>query len=123
MNVVELGTKMVQMVNAGRESEEEFVREHYSPNAISIEAGENGADSIEGLDAIFGKHEWWYNNHEVHGSEASGPYVGHRQDQFVIRFNMDLTPIDGEREQMEEVGLFTVQDGKIVQEEFLYRMG
>ena len=78
---------------------------------------------IEGLDGVKGKHEWWYANNEVHSSTAAGPYVGHREDQFVVRFAIDVTPTGGERAQMDEVALYTVRDGKIVQEEFLYNMG
>ena len=37
---------------------------------------------------------------------------------------MDVTPkASGERMQMDEVAVYTVKDGKIVQEEFLYAMG
>jgi len=125
MSVLEIGAKMVEMVNAGPESEAKFVDEYYSDSVVSIEG--QGSDEMpakmEGLDAIRGKHEWWYGNHEVHSAVATGPYVGNKEDQFVIRFNMDLTPNDGERGQMEEVGVFTVKDGKVVQEEFLYLMG
>lgn len=32
---------------------------------------------------------------------------------------MDVTPKDGERMQMDEIGLYTVRDGKIVEERFL----
>ena len=39
------------------------------------------------------------------------------------QFSLDATPKGGERMQMTEVGLFTVKDGKVVQEEFLYLMG
>jgi len=78
---------------------------------------------IQGVEAIRGKHEWWYANNEVHSTSAEGPYVGNRDDQFVLRFLMDITPTGGERMQMDEVALFTVQDGKICKEEYLYRMG
>jgi hypothetical protein len=53
---------------------------------------------------------------------AVGPYVGHRDDQFIVQFSMDLTPNGGERMQLVEVGLYTVASDKIVQEEYLYLM-
>ena len=123
MNAMELGAKLVQMVNTGREGESAFVEDYYADNIVSIEGG--GDDSgiparLEGIDAIRGKHNWWYDNNEVHGTEAVGPYVGHRDDQFVVKFVLDTTPRGGERLQMEEVGLFTIENGKIVQEEYLY---
>lgn len=125
MSVQELGQKMVQMVNAGRDQEAAFVDQYYDADIVSIEGAgdENMPQQMEGIDAIKGKHSWWYDNNEVHSTDASGPYVGHRDDQFVIRFVLDMTPKGGERTQMEEVGLFTVRDNRIVQEEFLYLMG
>ena len=53
-----------------------------------------------------------------------GPFCGHREDQFVVHFVMDVTPkATRERTQLNEVALYTVANGKIVQEEFLYLMG
>ena len=129
MNALEVGQKLVELVNAGRESEASFVTDYYDDNVVSIEGGGDGAEGsgppprMEGIDAIRGKHEWWYDNNEVHGTTASGPYVGHRDDQFIVRFVMDMTPKYGDRIQMDEVGLFTVANGKVVQEEYLYLMG
>lgn len=67
--------------------------------------------------------EWWFGNHDVHSMKATGPFCGHRADQFVVQFDLDVTPkATGERMQMREVGLYTVEDGKVAQEEFLYLM-
>jgi len=125
MGAMEVGQKMVEMVNAGRESEAEFVSQYYAEDIVSIEG--QGSDEmparLEGIDAIRGKHEWWYANNEVHSTVVEGPYIGHRDDQFVARFIMDMTPNGGERTQMTEVGLFTTKDDKIIQEEYLYLMG
>lgn len=38
----------------------------------------------------------------------------------MVRFTLDMTPKGGERGQLTEVGLFTVKDDKVVQEEYLY---
>lgn len=125
MNVTELGQKMIEMVNAGPEKEAEFVDAYYAADIVSIEGAgdESMPQQMQGIDAIKGKHDWWYSNNEVHSSTAYGPYVGHREDQFVVRFTLDMTPNGGERSQMDEVGVFTVKGGKIIQEEFLYLMG
>ena len=125
MGVLEIGQKLVEMTSRGREGEEAFVAEYYADGIISIEGGEGSEEmpaKLEGIDAIKGKHTWWYSNNDVHGTTAFGPYVGHRDDQFVVRFHLDITPDGGERMHMEEVGLFTVKDDKIVREEFLYLM-
>jgi hypothetical protein len=46
---------------------------------------------LQGIEAIRGKHDWWYANNEVHSSIAEGPFVGHREDQFALRFTIDMT--------------------------------
>jgi ketosteroid isomerase-like protein len=41
-----------------------------------------------------------------------------------VRFKYDVTPKHtGKRMTMDETGLYTVRDGKIVKEEFFYTMG
>lgn len=125
MGALEVGQKMVELVNRGREGEAAFVRDYYAKDIVSIEG--QGSEAmparIEGIDAVHGKHDWWYANNTVHGTHAEGPFVGHRDDQFAIRFAMDITPQGGERSQMTEVGLYTVKNDRIVQEEYLYLMG
>ena len=75
------------------------------------------------MDAIKGKHEWWFGNNEVHSTLAEGPFIGLRDNQFMLRFMMDITPTGGERMQMIETAMYTVKDDKIVQEEYFYLMG
>ncbi len=125
MSVMEVGSKLVEAATRGREGEQAFLDQYYADDIVSIEGGEGNEEMpgrFEGIDAVRGKHEWWHSNNEVHGTKAVGPYVGHRDDQFVIHFTMDLTPKGAERMQMDEVGLFTVKDDKVVQEEYLYLM-
>jgi hypothetical protein len=125
MGVLEVGQALVEMVPQGRASEQEFVVQYYSDNIVSVEG--QGSDEmparIEGIAAIKGKHDWWYDNNEVHSTAVEGPYVGNREDQFAVKFTMDHTPTGGERAQMQEIALFTVKDDKIIQEEYLYLMG
>jgi ketosteroid isomerase-like protein len=121
MSVQEIGRTLVELCNQGRF--EDAVREFYSPEIVSIEAFGNDQmpARVEGLAAVAEKGQWWTENHDVHSTSATGPFVGHREDQFAVTFDMDLTPKGGERLQMSEVALYTVRDGRIVQEEFLYR--
>lgn len=124
MSVMEIGKQLVELCNAGRDRE--VVEKYYDEKIVSIEG--QGTDAMparmEGIEAIKGKHDWWYENHDVHSSKAVGPFCGHRDDQFAVLFEMDLTnKPSGQRSQMSEVALYTVAGGKIVQEEFLYQMG
>lgn len=121
-SALEIGNQFVALAKAGRDSE--ILKQFYADDIVSIEA--QGSDEmparLEGMDAILGKHAWWYDNHEIHSTSAAGPFVGHRDDQFIVQFSMDVTPKGGERMQMSEVGVFTLKGGKVVQEEFLYLM-
>ncbi len=93
----------------------------WSDDIVSIEAfAPEGRDSAtHGRAAVEAKGEWWYANHDVHSVETFGPYVN--GDQFALRFTMDITmKANGNRMQMDEVGLYTVANGKIVEERFFY---
>ena len=120
-SIQEIGKRLVQLCQQGKGLD--AVDTLYSEKIVSIEA--QGSDALparmEGVDAIRGKNTWWYDNHEVHESTAAGPYCGHRDNQFAVHFAMDVTfKPSGERSQLVEVGIYTVEDGKIVQEEFWY---
>ena len=124
MTTLEIGQEIVRLSNAGQGLD--AVDKHYAMNIISIEgqAGDGFPQRLEGFDAVRGKSVWWYDHHEVHRSTAAGPFCGHRDDQFAVLFEMDVTLKDtGKRSQMTEVALYTVADGAIVQEEFLYGIG
>jgi limonene-1,2-epoxide hydrolase len=58
----------------------------------------------------------------VHDTTATGPFIGGKDDTFILHFSMDITPKGGERMQMSEVGVYTVKDGKIAHQENLYQM-
>jgi hypothetical protein len=98
----------------------------YAPDIISIEAAGSPAvpARVEGLNAVRGKNDWWQSNHEVHRANVEGPWP--HGDRFIVRFNYDVTakdgPMAGQRMQLDETALYTVVDGKIVQEEFFYNM-
>ena len=90
-----------------------------APDIVSIEAMEGPMARVQGTVAVEAKSQWWYDNHEVHSVVTEGPYVN--GDQFAVTFAMDITTkATGARSQMSEVGLYTVKDGKITEEKFMY---
>ncbi len=120
--LMKVGAKLVDYCNNGREAD--CLNTLYAPDAVSAEAvAMPGQETNEaaGLDAIRGKHEWWFGAHEVHASKAEGPFV-HGDDRFSVIFDMDVTNKDsGQRMQMREVGTYYVNgSGKITREEFAY---
>lgn len=122
MNTNEIAKKYVELVK--EDKYEACLKELFSPDAESVEAGAPpGKDrTSKGIDAIVAKGKWWGENHTVHSKELFGPYP--HDDRFAVRFLYDITQKEsGKRFPMDEVGLFTVKDGKIVKEEFFYSMG
>ena len=76
----------------------------------------------KGIEAIRAKGKWWADNNVVHKAEVSGPYP--HDNRFAVRFVFDVTnKPSGKRTTMDEVGLFTVENGKITREEFFYTSG
>jgi len=116
---LEIGKKYVALVKEGKN--EVILSELFTQDTVSIEAGAPpGQDrAAKGLEAIKGKSKWWRDNHTVHSAEVSGPYPN--DDRFAVRFVYDVThKPSGKRFSMDEVGLFTVSNGKITKEEFFY---
>lgn len=121
MSTQEIANRYVSLRKEGRFHD---CLELFSADAVSVEAGgPPGADLVAtGLPAIRAKGEWWYNNHEVHKSEVFGPYPN--GNRFAVRFLFEVTrKANGQRLQMDEVGLFTVENGKVSREEFFYQAG
>lgn len=116
MSVADIAKQFTQALNEGDYPKAESF---WSDDIVSIEAMEGPMHEARGREAVHGKGEWWTANHEVHSFETHGPYLN--GDQFALRFSIDVTrKQSGERVQMEEVGLYTVRSGKIVEERFYY---
>ena len=95
----------------------------YSPDIVSIEAvgNEEMPAEMHGIDAIRGKNQWWVENNDVHSAKATGPFIG--DGQFAVRFDYETTfKPTGQRQEMTEMALYDVADGKIVREQFFYHM-
>ena len=124
---METGKKLVELCKAGKHLE--AMDKLYSPKIVSIEAMASPTGQmpqrIEGIKAVREKGEWWEKNHEIHGGDVQGPWP--HGDRFIVRFTYDVTaksgPMKGKRMKLDEAALYTVKDGKVVQEEFFYHMG
>lgn len=98
---------------------DEAGEKYWAPDVVSLEAMPGDMARVQGLEAVRAKGEWWTNAHQVHDSKVEGPYVN--GDQFAVRFVMDITNKEsGQRVTMDEVALYTLRDGKIAEERFLY---
>ncbi len=98
---------------------DEAGEKYWAATVVSLEPMDGDMARAEGIDALRAKGEWWYGAHDVHAVDVSGPSVN--GNQFLVGFAMDITVKEtGERMQMNEMGLYTVADGKIVEERFFY---
>ena len=117
MTVQEIAADLVALCKAGKF--DEAGEKYWADDVVSIEAVPGDMARVTGKDAVRGKGEWWAANHEVHDFEITGPFIN--GDQFAVGFKMELTPKStGERTTMDEVGLYTIRDGKIAEEKFFY---
>lgn len=114
MTAQEVGTKLVAYFNDNKFAE--IYSELYSQDILSVEAS---GDEYRGMDAIHKKNEWWEANFETHSQTAEGPFP--HGDQFITIYDMDVTEkASGNRFPMRETGLYTVDEGRIVEERFFY---
>ena len=117
MNTQDLAQAFTALLKAGQH--EEAAQQFNADDIVSREAMDGPMAEVRGTAAVKAKSDWWYANHEIHSAESFGPYV--HGDQFAVRFSMDVTAKEtGQRMQMDEVGLYTVRDCKIVEERFFY---
>lgn len=111
---------LVTLCRQGRN--DEVINKYYAPNIVSVESAgspEMPAES-NGIDAVRGKNRWWGDNNEVHAAEANGPFVS-SDNQFAVEFMYETTfKPTGQRGTMREMALYTVENGKIVREQFFY---
>jgi ketosteroid isomerase-like protein len=118
----EIGRKLVALLQSGRTLE--ALDTLYAPDVVSVEAQESPSFPrvMEGLAAVRDKNERWGASNEIHRAEMKGPFP--HGDRFALFFDYDVTakdgPMAGQRMQMQEVALYTVAGGRIVQEEFFY---
>lgn len=121
METLEVGAGLVALCKEGKFVE--AIERYYAGNIVSIEGmSYPGLDKrMEGLEAIQGKNQWWIENNELHSMEVEGPFVAEDSNQFMVRFSMDVTnKQSGQRQQGQEIGIYTVESGKVVREEFYF---
>lgn len=117
MTTAELAKDFVALL---KDQQHEAAAERYNAEDIaSFEAMDGPMAVCRGKAAVKGKGEWWTANHEVHRMDVAGPFVN--GEQFAVHFDGEVTVKEtGARLAMSEMGLYTVKNGKIVEERFFY---
>ncbi len=90
---------------------------HFAEGWTSIEG--DGREYV-GREAVMAKYVEWEAGVICHSCEVTGPFIG--KNGFSVIFDLDMEPKDGSwpRMKMQEIAEYTVENGKIVKEEFKY---
>ena len=119
MSVRTVGKQFVDLCRQGKNFD--VMRTMYAPDIVSVEG--DGAET-KGQAAVIRKSEQWVEVNDFHGETVQGPFFSggtDRAGQFAVYFTLDITrKATGKRLTLEEVGLYTVKDDKIVREQFFY---
>jgi hypothetical protein len=89
MNTEEVASKLVALCREQKWLE--AIHSLYADDIVSVEAQDIGEMPAEmrGLDQVRGKTQWFMDNHEIHESKVTGPFVA--GDKFVVQFDVDVT--------------------------------
>lgn len=119
MTFEDVARELVAGCREGREAEN--LNKLYAEDAVSVEAADMGQGrETVGRDGIRGKHDWFASMYDQVSGETSDP-MPHGDDRFAVIFDMKMRKREtGEIEEMRDIGVYTVKDGKIVREEFFY---
>lgn len=118
MTTKEVGQKLIELCTSGHFFE--AIDTLYADDIVSVEAAETPmfAGEIHGIAGVRDKNQRWSDANEVHSVRADGPWP--HQDRFAVRWEFDVTPQGGQRAKFDEIAVYTVQEGKVVREEFFY---
>lgn len=118
MTTQEVANKLVEYCRKG--DFDGAIQELYAPGIVSIEPAGSPTERVEGIEAVIQKGKQFTEMMEqVHSTEVSEPVVA--ENFFSCSMIMDVTfkGAPGPTK-MEEICLYQVQDGKVVQEQFFY---
>ena len=119
MSTQEVADKLVSLCREGKQ--DQALTELYADNCTSREMPGMPNEFVEGKPAIIKKSEGWMATvEEMHSAEVGDPIV--TENHFSCTMKFDATFKDRGRVQMEEISVYTVDDGKIVAEQFFYAM-
>ena len=127
MTLQSLAKEFVDLCNQGKNFE--VMETMYAPDIVSVEA--SGVEVV-GKVPVIEKSKRWAAANTIHGEKVLGPYfdrlgkdgtanVTGQSGQFAVHFSFEVTPkASGQRTTLDEVGVYTVKDGKITREQFFY---
>ncbi len=120
MTTQEVANKLIQLCRQGKNAD--AINELYADNIISIEPKGSMQERTEGKANVLAKTATWLGMVETfHSSSISDPIV--TPDFFSCSMETDTTMKGMGRMQLKEICVFQVENGKIVFEQFFYKLG
>ncbi len=117
MTTQEVANRLVDLCRMGQN--DAAVAELYAQDAVSIEAADSPDKITKGIDNIRKKGDVLRQTiKEYHGASISEPLVA--GSYFSVQMAMEVTFNNGHRVNMQEVCVYKVKKGKIVEEQFFY---
>ncbi|MCB0790338.1 MAG: nuclear transport factor 2 family protein [Flavobacteriales bacterium] len=118
MTTQEVAHRLVDLCRAGKNGE--AVDELYAEQVVSREpegarppTRRNGFKEVKAA-----KDQWTAMVEQYHGQEYGDPIVA--GDHFAVRMGMDVSVKGMGRSKLDEIAVFKVKDGKVVEEHFHY---
>ena len=117
METYEIANRLVELCKKSENLK--AIEELYSNDVVSIEMKGAPNEKVSGKENILQKNREWFNNVEtMHASEISNLTV--IDSHFSCKMSMDCTFKNKERMTIEELAIYKVDQGKIVEEQFFY---
>jgi limonene-1,2-epoxide hydrolase len=118
-SVMDIAQQFMALVREGKEM---AIYDNLMHDQVASCEGIGSELEWRGRNATLAKGEEWMKENKIHGARSEGPFVG--ATGFTVKYEMDVETVKtGERKNFVEVGVYTVRDGKIVREEFMYFCG
>jgi hypothetical protein len=115
MSLRTIARKFVDLCNQGKNFD--VMETMYAPDIVSVEGG--GEETV-GQAPVIQKSRVWQGKNAIQSEKVRGPYFN-GSNQFAVHFTFEVTrKATGERVTIEEVGVYTLKDDKIVREQFFY---
>lgn len=95
---------------------QEAADQFYADHITSIEAFPGEYSYLVGRDKIAEKVAFWEKENIVHSVTVKGPFIN--RDSFAVLFSLYCTSKQFGRAMLEEVAVYQVKDGRIVEERF-----
>lgn len=113
--IQEVAARFIELCNQGKNFD--AMRTLYAPGIVSVEG--DGSETV-GQTPVIQKSERWIEGKTLSGQVIRGPYFN-GPSQFAVHFVHEVTlKASGKRIALEEVGVYTVENGLITREQFFF---